>query len=676
MVLSNSSIRKWWKISALLSSALILLLTVRSRATEWLSSPDGRIEIYCNINVSNYISGMDIRFYYKIFFDGYLLIQDSPIGLNFIDMLPLDKEFRLYHVERRSISDTIMTINEPYARIINQYNEITLFLQEKTPPFRLINIVFRISNEGVAFRYVIPEQSEIDEFEISAENTIFNFPYNYTAWILPLESFTTPYENNYKTTTINKIDDDTIIGLPLLLKTEHGAWIAITEANLTDYAGMYLCREKSIPFGFRSRLSPHPDNPELKVRGRAPFKSPWRVILIGSTPGDLIESNFIFSLNQPCKIDDTSWIKPGKCVWPWWSGRHVEGVGFEGGMNTETMIHYLDFAAKHGIEYLLIDAGWYGKHNNRDEDITKAIPEIDLQRILQEGKQKGVGIILWLFWQCVEDQMERAFPLYEKWGVAGIKVDYMNRDDQEMVNFYHRVVRKAAQHHLLVDFHGAYKPTGIRRTYPNLITREGVLGLEWNKWSRKCNPDHELTIPFIRMLAGPMDFTPGCFRTFQKNRFNPEAEPPGSMGTRCHQLAMYVVYESPLQMCVDFPASYKNQVGIEFIETVPTVWDSSCVINGMVGDYITIARKHKEEWYIGSMTDWTGRTLKIPLDFLGPGRYTAEIYSDSPKANLYPTNIIVTREYVTKNDTLRAVLGPGGGYVARIFPSDTTKNNL
>jgi alpha-glucosidase len=337
-------------------------------------------------------------------------------------------------------------------------------------------------------------------------------------------------------------------------------------------------------------------------------------------------------------------------------------------MNTKTMLHYLKFAAENGFEYLLIDAGWYGIHNDRSEDITTPTSQVDLERIITESKKHGVEIFLWLFWQCVSDQMDVAFPLFEKWGVSGIKIDYMNRDDHDMVIFYNRVIKKAAQHHLLVDFHGSYKPTGIRRTYPNLITREGVLGLEWSKWSRKCDPEHELHIPFTRMLAGPMDFTPGCFRTAMKESFDPDAKPPISMGTRCHQLAMYVVYESPLQMCVDYPGAYRNQSGIEFLKAVPTTWDTTLILNGRVGDFITVARKKGEEWFIGGMTDWTPRQLYLSLDFLGDGIFVAEIYSDPANLQLDPTGVEFHTVQVTRSGKLMATMGPGGGYAVRLMP--------
>jgi alpha-glucosidase len=390
--------------------------------------------------------------------------------------------------------------------------------------------------------------------------------------------------------------------------------------------------------------------------------------MIGDTPGDLIESDIILNLNETCAIADPSWIKAGKVAWPWWSGRVVTGVEFEGGMNTATQKHYIDFAADYGLEYLLIDAKWYGPHKDPTQDITTTIPEIDLPEILNYARSLNIGVLLWLNWQNTRDQMDKAFPLYEKWGIKGVKIDYMNSDSQEIVNFYHRVVKKAAEHHLLVDFHGSYKPTGIRRTYPNLITREGILGLEHTKWSEKVTPEHNVTIPFTRMLAGPMDYTPGGFQQVTREKFESRYESPMVMGTRCHHLAMFVVYESPLQMCSDYPGAYRGQAGAELIRYIPSTWDETRVLKGKIGDFIAIARKHNEEWFVGVMTDWEPRTLTLLLDFLDDKTYKATIISDGNDAMKNPQSVSIDTIQLTNKDTLTAKMAAGGGFVARLKP--------
>ena len=649
---------------------LLCILTTPGNGSEVLLSPNARIAVTLNLHVNPRPYPDEVMLYYSVSLDGDPLLQDSPLSLEFEESGVLGENLRMFGVQRRSGDELIPIPFGSQDTVRHTDNEITLSLQEKEPPFRLMKVVFRATNQGVAFFYSIPEQGNLQSYHLSEERSGFNFVSDFTAYTLPLPSYATHYEANYEISPVSQIQTSTLIGCPLLLDTGRGPWIAITEARLREYSGMYLKRNESFAHALQSSLSPRWDDPSVSVKGKIPFRSPWRVLLIGDDAGDLVESNLVYCLNDPSVMEDHSWIKPGKCAWPWWSGRHVEDVPFQGGMNTETMLHYLDAAVDHGFEFLLIDASWYGAHNQRQEDITTPIPEVDLPRILQVAKEKGVGLILWLFWECVQDQMDRAFPLYESWGVAGVKIDYMNRDDQDMVDFYEKTVRKAAEHHLIVNYHGAYKPTGIRRTFPNLITREGLLGMEHSKWSDHCNPEHELLIPFTRMLAGPMDFTPGCFRPKSEKTFNHRVQPPEVQGTLCHQLAMYVVYESPLQMCVDYPAAYRAQNGVSFLESVPTVWDTSLVLDGQVGDYIIMIRRQAGTWYVGAMTDWTARTLQIPLHFLGDGNFQADTYADMMEPHHDPAGMWTQSISVMSADTLHAHLGPGGGFTARITPRE------
>jgi alpha-glucosidase len=562
------------------------------------------------------------------------------------------------------------SISEPLygkSRYLHDYcNELQLTLREKTAPHRTIFLTARAYDDAVAFRLHLPRQTGLEEVALKEEKTYINLQAG-TAYALPLKNFRTHYENNYSIVKTGSLDPKTLIGLPLLMHLNSGPWVAITEADLENYPGMYVSAVEGAQHILVSRLAPLFSDTTLCVRLDTPHDLPWRVFMIADHPGKLIESNAILNLSDPCRIENPAWVHPGKVAWPWWSDRTVDGRNFEGGMNTPTMKYYIDFAADAGLEYLLIDALWYGKHNTPDEDITTTIPGIDLPHIIQYARERNVGILLWLYWECARDQMDKAFPLYEQWGIKGVKIDYMNRDDQEMVNFYQRVTEKAAQHHLLVDFHGAYKPTGLRRAYPNLITREGVLGLEWNKWSERCDPEHHLILPYTRMLAGPMDFTPGAFAVAARETFIARIKQPMSPGTRAHQLAMYVVYESPLQMVVDHPASYFGQTGFDFLKAVPTVWDETKFIEGEVGDYIALARRNGEEWYLGCMSDWTPRDLQISLSFLGDGVYMAQIYADD--ADRDPSRVKAILKEVTAQDSLNIHLAPGGGCAVRFVPT-------
>jgi len=402
--------------------------------------------------------------------------------------------------------------------------------------------------------------------------------------------------------------------------------------------------------------------------------------MIGDSPGDFIESDILANLNEPNALEDVSWIKPGKSSWDWWwCNRYGPDVDFKLGSNTETMKYFIDLSAEMDWQYQLVDWTWYGpaflpteadpNNPHPTSDITTMEPGIDIPELVQYGAERGVRILLWIEWNHADRQMEKAFPLYEKWGVAGVKVDFMARDDQYVVNFYHRLVKLAAKHHLVVDFHGAYKPTGISRTYPNLLTREGVMGNEYVKWSQRITPEHKVTIPFTRGMLGEMDFTPGAFVNVTPGNFRVETEAPSpmTMGTRCNELAMLVVYESPLQVLCDAPYNYRSSpAGTDFLKLVPTTWDDTRVLNASVGDYITTARRSGDDWYIGTMTDEEGRILSIPLDFLGEGSYEATIWKDARDADVHPARLEKEVLPVDQDTVLEAVLSPCGGHVVHI----------
>jgi alpha-glucosidase len=633
-----------------------------------ISSPDGQIlmKITLRERIEPYPPGK--RLYYSIVFKGREILVDSPLGMDFKDTLPLARNLVLTRKEEKTVNEKWQAVHGKSRNILNLCNELHLWLKEEKEPGRRLELFFRAYNDGVAFRYFLPRQPGMKSFKLANERSEFHFASNHTVWAADYGSYVSPQEALFEKKTLSQITPSSIIGLPLLVKVDESRWVAITEANITDWAGMYLAGTGVKPYALASTLAPRLDEPGVLVNSTTPHYSPWRVIMVGQRPGDLIESNIILNLNEPCVIRDTSWIKPGKAAWDWWCGEYIPDAKFRVGMNTETMKYFIEFAAEMGFEYMLVDAGWYGRPNNPEADVTKPILELDIHELIKFAGERNIRIIIWLYWRDVEKKIDEAFPLYEKWGIAGVKIDFMDRDDQEMVNFYHRVVKKAAEHHLLVDFHGAYKPDGFRRTYPNLITREGVLGNEYNKWSSLVTPEHTVAIPFTRMLAGPMDFTPGGFRHATKTTFRPQNTAPFVMGTRCHQLAMLVVYESPLQVLCDSPYNYRGQPGLEFLRIVPTTWDETRVLNGEVGEYITIARKHGSDWFVGSMTNWEPRVIEIPLGFLGDGKYVAHVFEDSPDANDYPDRVCEKKLEVASGDLLKVRMAPGGGYVAHIFP--------
>ena len=510
----------------------------------------------------------------------------------------------------KDINETWTPVLKRKSQILNNCKELTLELKEEKFPRRMMNLVFRVYDDGVVFRTEFVGNDNNHEYLLTDEVTTFNFVTDHVCWVANHGSYRSSQENEYFQRNLSELTEQMVIGLPMTVKVSDECYAAITEANITDYAGMYLKPDHSKNgFAVRSYLAPLPKQNENgdKVKFKFPHKTPWRVIMLGSTPGQLVESEIVMNLNEPCAISDPSWIKPGMCAWDhWWSGE----VQMDNGTNKR----YIDLASEMGWPYQLIDWQWYGKFNSPDADITKVAPQLDMPGILAYAKSKNVKCWVWLYNADVDrSDWDKACAIYESWGIAGVKIDFMDSDDQEMVNWYHRIVKTAAEHHLMVDFHGAYKPDGWRRTYPNLVTREGVMGNEYNKWSLRVTPEHMVTLPFTRMLAGPMDFTPGGFLNRTPETFR-NGTPAEVLGTRALQLAQFVVYDSPFMVACDAPENYKNQEGAEFLKKVKTMWDDTKILNGQIGEFITSARRSGNEWFIGSMTNSEARTLEIKLD--------------------------------------------------------------
>ena len=654
----------------MLKSILLAFVVVSlANAQETVTSPNGRnaVTVAIKEKLEPYPSGK--RLYSSVTRDGKPLLLDSPFGLDFDNMPPLARNLVIRRQEQKEIRNTWRTVAGKSSEVLDHCREMRIFLEETEAPKRQFEFIVRAYDDGIAFRYFLPAQSGIRDFALTSERTEFHFPANHTAWAGRQNNFIGSQEVEFDKVKLNDITPSNIVLLPLTIQAGPSSFLAITEANLTDWAGMYLTGTGTQPNTLVTTLSPLPKQPNILVRSTAPRYSPWRVIMTGDRPGDMIESNLILNLSEPCAIADTSWIKPGRSAWDrWWSGDYAPDATFKLGMNTETMKYFTKFAAEMGWEYVIVDWTWYGNPEDPNSDITKPIPEVDMEEIVRYAHSLKVNVLLWARWNHVNRQMEQAFPLYEKWGISGVKIDFMDSDDQEMVNFYERTLKLAAKHHLAVDFLGAYKPTGIRRTWPNLLTREGVLGNEYNKWSTRVTSEHSVTLPFTRMLAGPMDFTPGGFRSTTKANFKPRDTAPFVMGTRAHQLAMLVVYESPLQVLCDSPYSYRGQPGLEFLKVVPTTWDETKVVNGAIGEYVTIARRHGDKWYLGSMTDSTARKLEVPLNFLGKGEYKVHIYSDSPESEDAPDWVREETRQTSASETLTLPMVSGGGYAAWFEP--------
>jgi alpha-glucosidase len=642
-----------------------------------VTSPDSNLTLRFSLEALSAPYTTGVRPYYSVSFAGRTVLADSPLGLQFDGAPALDSNLTVTGSATRSEDSSWEDNINDNRTVRDHYNELTVRLKEgpnSEAAGRRFDIVFRAYDTGIAFRYALPRQPSLQHFVLSNEETGFYFARKSAAFALYLQGFTTPYEDEFRKIDLGEVDSQALIGMPLLVHLQAGPWVAITEADLEDYAGMYFAGAAKVPNGLATRLSPLPGHPHQAVLASAPKATPWRVIMVSPQAGGLIDAHdLILNLNPPNALGDISWIEPGKTTWDWWSGDYATGVDFKPGMNTPTLEHYIQFAADHHLTYMLIDAGWAresgGLRGWETADITHWNDKVDLPSVIAFAKQRGVKIILWSHWRSVKEHMTEAFPLFEKWGVSGVKVDFMNRDDQEMVNFYYHMTREAAKHHLVIDFHGAFKPTGMRRTYPNQLTREGVLGMEYNKWSYRDTPYHHLILPFTRMLAGPLDYTPGCFNNAGQDRFEPRQVNPMCQATRAAQLAMYVVYFSPLQMLSDFPEDYDHSPGMDFLDQVPTVWDETRVIDGDPGEYITIARRNGTTWYLGSMTNLTPRDLDIDLAFLGPGRFHWKTYADGPNARENAKDLTVSEGPMEATDDITIHLAPAGGWAAIVTPA-------
>jgi len=636
-----------------------------------LDSPDGRLRLTFRLDDKGR-PGFDAAFKGKA-------IASGTLGLEFAGSGPLAEGLSLGEVipSRGDATYPVAVGKTSSAR--SRYNTLTVWLREPGPAGRHLNVEFRAFDDGLAFRYNLPARDGFAEYTLLDERTRLSFPADTSARALPLKDYTTSYENYYVTKKITEMTPGPLFALPMLMEQGAGAdktWLALTEANLTDYAGMYVTGGEGMPGTLAAKLSPLPGRSDgAKVVGKAPFKSPWRVLMVADDPGRLIESNIVFNLSEPSKIADTSWIKPGKTTFPWWNGYVLEGVDFKPGVNTATMKHYIDFCAGNGIPYHSLDGldiAWYGGpiQPNGKTDITKGAPSIDMPELLRYSREKGVRLRLWMHWKALKPQIDEAFAVYEKWGIEGVMVDFMDRDDQEMVAFYHEMASKAAQHHLTLTLHGAYKPTGLERTWPNVLSYEAALNQEYDKWEKSGEPgtppSHNLDIAFVRMLAGPLDYHQGGMRSVLPENYKPRDKAPMVQGTRGHQLAMYVVYQNHLPMMADYPAAYKGQAGLEFIAQTPCTWDETRVLVAEPGRCLVVARRRGDDWWIGGMTAPEKVELSLALKFLGDRKYEAELHLDDPAGG--PNALKRETRPVSSAAPLTLEIPRAGGFAARLSP--------
>jgi alpha-glucosidase len=609
---------------------------------------------------------VDEKVSYTLSRGGQALLAPSSLALVLAEGAARADGPRVVRERRRQVDQTVRpVVREKRKEIRDRFHELTLTLSGG------LGLVWRAYDNGAAYRWTAARPGQVT---VAREEASFAFAPDDAVYFPEEEGFHSHNERRFPRLAFKDLAAGKLASLPLLVATRSGVKVWLSEADLSDYPGLWV---RSGPNAtLVATLPAYPAAEEqtsdrnVKVTRVEPFLArtrgtrafPWRVLGLADRDGELLDNQLVYLLSEDTK-EDFSWVRPGKVPWDWYNANNVYGVDFKSGVNTATYKHYVDFAARYGLEYVILDEGW-----SKPDDLLAINPEVDLPVLLAYAREKGVGIIPWVIWLTLDKQFAAAFDQFERWGVKGLKIDFMQRDDQKMVNFYERVTAEAARRKLLVDFHGAYKPTGLRRRYPNLITREGVHGLENNKWADTITPEHNLTLPFTRQVAGPMDYTPGAMLNANKKDFRAVFDRPMSQGTRCHQLAMYVVYESPLQMLADSPTSYLREPdAMDFLSRVPVVWDETVVLDAKVGEYVALARRSAQgEWYLGAMTNWTPRDLELDLSFLADGTHRAEAWQDGVNADRVGNDYKRTDQAVTKGTRLRIHLAPGGGWVARV----------
>jgi len=628
-----------------------------------VKSPNGKIEV--KINVDDKIS-------WTILHEKDVILAPSEMSMTLDENIVLGKNAVVLNSKKETVNTSFETPLYKKKSVQNNYNQLTLNFKND------FSIEYRVFDDGAAYRFITKKKKDIT---VKSEEVVLNFDQDYNTLMPyvrdlrnPKDPFISSFESHYENKKISEFKKDTLAFLPFLIDYKNHKKAVFLEANLEDYAGLFVTNNKN-KTGFESRFSKYPlqetnggfnylnklitERADYLVKTKGTRSFPWRAIVISENDADLANNDMVQKLADPSKIKDVSWIKPGKVAWDWWNDWNIYNVDFKAGINTQTYKYYIDFASKNKVEYVVLDEGW-----SVETDIMKHNPNVDLEDLIAYAKERNVGIILWASWMAIHDKTEVVFDNYAKLGVKGFKVDFIDRDDAKMVNSVYDIAQRAANHKLIIDFHGMYKPTGIQRTYPNILNFEGVKGLENNKWTPNDDvPLYDCTIPFIRMMAGPMDYTPGAMRNATKSEFKPSHSTPMSQGTRCHQLALYTIFEAPLQMMADSPTAFmKEQESTNFIAKVPTTFDGTVSLNGEVGKYISIARRKGNTWYLGAITNWDSRDITIDFSFLEKGKkFQAEIFSDGLNADKAATDY--KREIVTIDSTTKLTyrLASGGG---------------
>lgn len=660
------------KLKALIVFFLMGSMSLTAQKSYQLQSPDKKLQAVVTV-------GDDIRFSFT--HDGTEVLAASPISMTLQNGVVLGASPKVSKVLKAAVDKVIPSPFYKKTEVQDIYNEMTLSFRGN------YGLVFRMYNDGLAYRFTTKMKNDIvvvDEeadYTFSSDHMAFA-PYVNSKKATFEEQFMNSFEQPYVHEPITKLNSKRLMILPLLVELDGGKKLCITEVDLEDYPGMFLNNSTDKPV-LKPIFASYPkvkkqgghNNLQMLVEEREDYIAktsgtrafPWRMFIVSENDKQLADCDMVYRLASPCRLQDVSWVKPGKVAWDWWNDWNIYDVDFRAGINTETYKYYIDFAAEHGIEYVILDEGW---SVNMAADLMQVIPEIDIPELVNYGKSKNVGIILWAGYHAFDRDMEKVVKHYSNMGVKGFKVDFMDRDDQEIVNFLYRGAETCAKYKMMVDYHGICKPTGLQRTYPNVINYEGVHGLENMKWvaSTYDMPLYDVTIPFVRMVAGPMDYTQGAMRNAIRKNYAPIYTEPMSQGTRCHQLATYVIFESPLNMLCDNPSNYNREPECtEFIANIPTVWEKTVALDGKVGEFVAIARLHGNDWYVGALTNWDAREVELDLSFLGDGNYKLELFKDGINADRAACDYKKEVIPVPADRKVKVKMAPGGGWAAKIY---------
>lgn len=657
-------------------TACILAAALAASAKDYtLTSPNGRIK-------STVSTGAVTTF--TLYTTTQHILEASPIAMQLADGQAWGKNTSKAKVRRGSARNTIDAPLYKRAKVADCYNALTL-------TGRGYELEFRMYDDGMAYRFVGKTH---DSVTVRNEEAQFNFAKDFEATVpyiinrtkkpgAPLEEqWWNDQQCQFTPARLSQTNPQNLMAMPFTVALDHGERLCMVEADQENYPGIYLLKDK----GDHSLKAVFPRYPKTTVRGghgniemmvgeredfiakdRGERTFPWRALIVSQRDGDLVESDMVYRLAAPCRIGDISWIKPGKAAWDWWNNRALSGVDFKAGFNNATYRYFIDFAKAYGLEYILIDEGWFSA---KSTDIFDLAPEIDLKQLVDYADSRGVGILLWTGYLSLQRDMEHAISHYAKMGIKGFKIDFLNRDDQPMMAFMKRMAELCAEHHLLVDFHGTGKPSGFQRTYPNVVNYEAVFGLEQMRWSPKTVDmvTHDVTLPFTRMVAGPMDYTPGAMRNSLKDMYAPNKRNPMSQGTRMHQVGLYFCYDAPLNMLSDSPTMYmKDPVCTRFIAAIPTVWDDTRVLDGRLGEYLVVARKHGGRWYIGAINNWDERTVKVTLPDGCRGKL-AEVMADGINADRVAEDYKHQNVTISTDGQVDIHMAPGGGWGMIVAP--------